>query len=220
MTSWTILRLYSTFLFLSSSHEATHSTSLAPIFSTSLPKSSITCYDCTESTNEPCSSTMSQCPMCMISRSDHDPSKSILHDSILCRIINIIWCLEKFDRKCCWWGCGSSGQVSQFNGRPTYFCDTDRCNGPGREELLIGTTTAIMTTSTTKSPSFRCYSCSGTDCGREDSPLSSECPSCMVYRNYSRISTDKRLSLITKHVYRYDWTTLLLVGLWTIEYSD
>lgn len=108
--------------------------------------------------------------------------------------LNVIY-LEKFDRKCCWWGCGSPGQVSQFNGRPTYFCNTDRCNGPGQEQLLIGTTsttsttivtTTIVTTSTSRPASFRCYSCSGSECGREDSPLSSECPSCMVYYNHSK----------------------------------
>ena len=42
----------------------------------------------------------------------------------------------KFDRRCCWWGCGTPGQVSVLEQRNTYFCNTDKCNGPGSEAIL------------------------------------------------------------------------------------
>ncbi len=42
----------------------------------------------------------------------------------------------KFDRRCCWWNCGSPNQVTDYSGRPTYFCNADKCNGPGSETIL------------------------------------------------------------------------------------
>ena len=44
----------------------------------------------------------------------------------------------KFDQRCCWWGCGTPGQVSTYEGRSTYFCNTDKCNGPGSGENVFG----------------------------------------------------------------------------------
>jgi len=157
-------------------------------------KTSFSCYECGSSNSQGCNnSVMMNCPMCMISRNDQDPTK--------------------FDRRCCWWGCGAANQVSNFNGRPTYFCNADYCNGPSSEMTLgsITTTTKItttttmttmttstttkitttttmttMTTSTTtafRQTSSQCYDCSGPDCGKEASTLSMHCPMCMVYRN-------------------------------------
>jgi hypothetical protein len=48
---------------------------------------------------------------------------------------------------------------------------------------LTTRTTTTMTTATTQKTSSQCYDCSGPDCGKEGSPLSMSCPSCMVYRN-------------------------------------
>ncbi len=42
----------------------------------------------------------------------------------------------KFDRRCCWWGWGTSNQISDYAGRPTYFCNADKCNGPGSEAIF------------------------------------------------------------------------------------
>jgi len=43
--------------------------------------------------------------------------------------------------------------------------------------------TSLSSTQTTTPILFQCYDCSGSDCGREGSTLSINCPTCMVYRN-------------------------------------
>ena len=48
---------------------------------------------------------------------------------------------------------------------------------------MITTTTATTTiATTTEQISSQCYECSGPECGREGSSMSS-CPKCIVYRN-------------------------------------
>ncbi len=47
--------------------------------------------------------------------------------------------------------------------------------------LTTGGSTTIATT--TVQTSFRCYDCSGPDCGKEGSSVSTSCPSCIAYRN-------------------------------------
>jgi hypothetical protein len=39
-------------------------------------------------------------------------------------------------RRCCTWGCGASNSVSQYEGRKTYFCSSNLCNGIGAENAL------------------------------------------------------------------------------------
>ncbi len=46
-------------------------------------------------------------------------------------------------RRCCTSGCGSGGAVGDFEGRPTYFCSSNRCNGMGTETNLLGGTSKI-----------------------------------------------------------------------------
>ena len=43
--------------------------------------------------------------------------------------------------------------------------------------------TTIATTTATGQSSLQCYDCSGTNCGRDGSPVATNCPMCMVYRN-------------------------------------
>lgn len=47
---------------------------------------------------------------------------------------------------------------------------------------LTSTTTTTVTTTPAKTI-FQCYECSGPNCGKEGSPMSTNCPMCMVYRN-------------------------------------
>jgi hypothetical protein len=44
-------------------------------------------------------------------------------------------------------------------------------------------TTTIMTTTTAVQSSLQCYDCSGPDCGKEGSTVTTNCPTCMLYRN-------------------------------------
>ncbi len=46
--------------------------------------------------------------------------------------------------------------------------------------ITQGSTT---TASTTQQTSFQCYDCSGPQCGKQGSSVSTNCPSCIVYRN-------------------------------------
>ncbi|CAF0733852.1 unnamed protein product [Adineta ricciae] len=133
---------------------------------------SLECYECSGLNEQACTTTASNCPMCMVFRNDNDPTK--------------------FDRRCCWRGCGASKQVSEHAGRLTYFCDTDKCNDGNSEEILrYATTTAsststmssTMTTTASEPSSSECFDCSGPSCGTNGSSMSAHCPKCMVYRN-------------------------------------
>ncbi len=44
-------------------------------------------------------------------------------------------------------------------------------------------TKTVMTTSTAAQSSLQCYDCSGPDCGKEGSAITTNCPTCMLYRN-------------------------------------
>ncbi|CAF4231837.1 unnamed protein product [Adineta steineri] len=134
--------------------------------------SSLSCYDCTGHN-----------PQC-----GTDPL-TLVHGCKACMVY-----LNAFDgntvvRRCCTSGCGSSGTVSDYEGRTAYFCTSNQCNGIGTETVLTGgiistsTTTHPTSTTSTQTSSFQCYDCSGSDCGREGSTLSTNCPTCMVYRN-------------------------------------
>jgi len=50
---------------------------------------------------------------------------------------------------------------------------------------LATTTTIPTTTVSVEKTIFQCYECSGPECGKEGSGISTNCPSCMVYRNPS-----------------------------------
>lgn len=41
---------------------------------TTTAQTSFSCYECSASNEQPCTATMSNCPMCMVYRSDSDPS--------------------------------------------------------------------------------------------------------------------------------------------------
>lgn len=43
---------------------------------------------------------------------------------------------DTIERRCCWWACGPSNTVTDYNGNPTYFCSSDKCNGVGSENIL------------------------------------------------------------------------------------
>ena len=43
---------------------------------------------------------------------------------------------DTIERRCCWWACGAPNTVTDYNGNPTYFCTSDRCNGIGSENIL------------------------------------------------------------------------------------
>lgn len=98
-------------------------------------RTSFSCYECGQSGQGKCSNMMINCPMCMIFRNDNDPSKrkDLNENSSIKGFLP----LDKFDRRCCWSACGIPNQVSNYNGRPTYFCNADKCNGPG-SELMLG----------------------------------------------------------------------------------
>ncbi len=51
-----------------------------------------------------------------------------------------IYHLDTVVRRCCTWGCGTPGSVSQYEGRPTFFCSSNLCNGIGSENALTGAT--------------------------------------------------------------------------------
>ncbi|CAF3887059.1 unnamed protein product, partial [Rotaria magnacalcarata] len=150
----------------------TEKTTTTTTISTTPAKTIFQCYECSgPSCGRGDSSISTNCPSCMAYRNPNDPS--------------II------ERRCCWWACGASNTVSTYNGIETYFCADDKCNGYGAEFTLtppVTTTTERTTTTTTISTTpaktiFQCYECSGPSCGRGDSPISTNCPSCMVYRN-------------------------------------
>ncbi|CAF4082736.1 unnamed protein product [Rotaria sp. Silwood2] len=148
----------------------TTTTTTVTTTTTAPPKTSFECYECSgPDCGKQGLSVSNNCPRCMVYRNPNDQT--------------II------ERRCCWWSCGSPNSVSNYNGLETYFCGADKCNGDGAESALsppvTTTTTTIITTTTTSPPktSFQCYECSGSNCGREGSSLSSNCPSCMVYRN-------------------------------------
>ncbi|CAF0984774.1 unnamed protein product [Didymodactylos carnosus] len=125
---------------------ATQSTSTSTITTaTTTVQTSLACYDCS-GFNEQCgteSTLISNCRSCMVYRNPVDQTK--------------------IERHCCYWNCGSSGTITEYDGRPTYFCSNDRCNGIGVESLLEPTGFSEQ-------------------CGTE-STLISNCRSCMVYRN-------------------------------------
>ncbi|CAF0885287.1 unnamed protein product [Adineta steineri] len=166
-------KLDSTSTMLSSTVTTTLTTTV-----TTTSKTSFSCYECSGLNEQPCTTTAPNCPMCMVSRNDDDPTK--------------------FDRRCCWWGCGAPNQITEYSGRPTYFCNADNCNGPNSDarfnfaSVSASSTTTVASTITTTVPttstvswepsSSQCYECSGSDCGREGSSMSN-CPKCMVYRN-------------------------------------
>jgi hypothetical protein len=75
----------------------------------------------------------------------------------------------------------------------------------------------VTTAATTQQTSSQCYDCSGPDCGKEGSSVSTSCPSCMAYRNSNDQS--KRLAKFQEYISidninSQNRTTLLLVGLW------
>jgi hypothetical protein len=54
--------------------------------------------------------------MCMVYRNEFDGSKIYL-DTIV--------------RRCCYSNCVTSNSVSEYEGRKTYFCSSNLCNGIG-----------------------------------------------------------------------------------------
>jgi hypothetical protein len=80
--------------------------------------------------------------------------------------------------------------------------------------------TTSSTSSTTQQTSFQCYECSGPDCGKDGSSVSTNCPSCMVYRNpddqSKKLEKFEKYSIIN-NINSKDRTTLLLVELWPIK---
>ncbi|CAF3072634.1 unnamed protein product [Rotaria sp. Silwood2] len=138
------------------------------------PSASLSCYDCTGYN-----------PQCGIDES------TLIHGCQACMVY-----LNQFDgntviRRCCTSGCGLSGTIGDYEGRKTYFCSSNQCNGIGTETILTGgtapwstSTSSIQTTTTISVQStFQCYDCSGPGCGLEGSPLFANCPTCMIYRN-------------------------------------
>jgi hypothetical protein len=51
--------------------------------------------------------------------------------------------LDLVVRRCCTSDCGSPGNVEEYEGRTTYFCSSDECNGFGAEAVLTGGTGII-----------------------------------------------------------------------------
>ncbi|CAM4766711.1 unnamed protein product [Rotaria magnacalcarata] len=66
------------------------------------------CFNCTHVPKQICINIAYNCPRCMMYRNDQDP--------------NVI------ETRCCMSNCGPAYQVSMYDGRPTYFCQGDRCN--------------------------------------------------------------------------------------------
>ncbi|CAF4560769.1 unnamed protein product, partial [Rotaria sp. Silwood1] len=157
--------------------------------------SSLYCFDCTAH-NPDCAvhqaTLVSDCQACMTYLNANDGNTVV--------------------RRCCKSGCGSPGTIDEYDGRKAYFCSSNQCNGIGAEKVLTGeaesinamvatlppvttteTTTSTTTVTTTIQTSFQCYECSGPECGKGSSAVSSNCPSCMVYRNpYDQTITERR----------------------------
>ncbi|CAM2705009.1 unnamed protein product [Rotaria socialis] len=139
-------------------------TTTATISTTTPAKTVFQCYECSgPSCGKGDSSVSTNCPSCMVYRNPNDQT--------------II------ERRCCWWACGASNTVSTYNGLETYFCADDKCNGYGTESTLTPAVTTTTVSTTSVKTIFQCYECSGPSCGKADSPVSTNCPSCMVYRN-------------------------------------
>ena len=102
---------------------------------TTTQKLTFQCFECSGNSMQPCNSVVMNCPMCMVFHNDQDNStQSSMHCEIRNECLSLL--VAKFDRRCCWWGCGTPGQVSVLERRNTYFCNTDKCNGPGSEAVL------------------------------------------------------------------------------------
>lgn len=41
---------------------------------------------------------------------------------------SFVFIIDVIETRCCMTDCGPSYQVSMYEGRPTYFCQGDRCN--------------------------------------------------------------------------------------------
>ena len=117
-------------------------------------------------------------------------------------------------RRCCTYGCGMSGSVSEYEGRRAYFCTSDRCNGAGAESVLAGeyrqtddvrkyemffftgssalSSTTMSTTTTTAAArtTVSCFECSGLS-NQACTAMTSNCPMCMIYRNPRDPSTTR-----------------------------
>jgi hypothetical protein len=48
--------------------------------------------------------------------------------------------LDTVIRRCCTSMCGSSETIDDYEGRTTYFCSSNRCNGIGVEAVLTSGT--------------------------------------------------------------------------------
>ncbi len=44
--------------------------------------------------------------------------------------------LDTVVRRCCYSNCGPSNSVSKYEGRQTYFCSSNLCNGIGSENAI------------------------------------------------------------------------------------
>ncbi len=44
--------------------------------------------------------------------------------------------IDTIVRRCCQSGCGAFNSISQYEGRQTYFCSSNLCNGIGAENAL------------------------------------------------------------------------------------
>lgn len=63
--------------------------------------------------------------------------------------------------------------------------------------MIASSTTPIVPTTTVQTIS-QCYDCSGPECGKPGSSVTTNCPSCMVYRNPNDQSKNER---ITKNLF-------------------
>ncbi|CAF1245708.1 unnamed protein product, partial [Rotaria sordida] len=153
-----------------------------------LYSSSLKCYECTGYV--PCGSGQTHLLVncggkCMVYQNQYDGNVII--------------------RRCCWSNCGGDG-VSFYEGRLTYFCSGDMCNGdiadinlieqgsgeepetttPSSVSTLSSTITTGKTTSmNTASSSLTCYECTGhySKCGISQDAVLHNCRMCMVYLN-------------------------------------
>jgi hypothetical protein len=120
--------------------ESSITTTITMPMTTTSKKTSFQCFDCSGTNCGNQDSTVSMnCPSCMIYRSPDDSSTNLFSIHVVVasvRMISIRSISAKIERRCCWWACGASNSVSIYNGRETYFCTDDKCNGHGAESML------------------------------------------------------------------------------------
>ncbi|CAF1182900.1 unnamed protein product [Adineta ricciae] len=64
---------------------------------------------------------------------------TIINNCRMCMVYKNVWDGNTIVRRCCYSNCGPANTVQQYEGRQTYFCASNLCNGIGSENALPST---------------------------------------------------------------------------------